>query len=51
MDTLAGRPPIAPTADTRLERALLGKLALLARRVGRMGELEPLAVHLGLMQQ
>jgi nicotinate-nucleotide--dimethylbenzimidazole phosphoribosyltransferase len=51
MDLLAGRPPIAPTADARLERTLLGKLALLARRVGRMGELEPLAVQLGLMQR
>jgi nicotinate-nucleotide--dimethylbenzimidazole phosphoribosyltransferase len=51
MELLAGRPPIAPTADARLERTLLGKLALLAQRVGRMGELEPLAVRLGLMQR
>jgi nicotinate-nucleotide--dimethylbenzimidazole phosphoribosyltransferase len=41
---------ILPTADPSLERALLDKLALLAEQTGTLGELEPLAVRLGLMQ-
>ena len=41
---------ILPTADPRLERALLDKLALQAEQTGGLGELEPLAVRIGLMQ-
>ncbi len=42
--------PIAPTANSRLERQLLDRLARRAEHVGTLGELEPLAVRLGLMQ-
>jgi nicotinate-nucleotide--dimethylbenzimidazole phosphoribosyltransferase len=44
------RSLIAPTSNPRLERALLDKLARRAERVGSLGELEPLAVRIGLMQ-
>lgn len=41
---------IAPTANPLLEQALLAKLARRAQRQGGLGELEPLAVRLGLLQ-
>lgn len=44
------RSLIAPTSNALLERALLDKLARRAERVGSLGELEPLAVRIGLMQ-
>lgn len=50
MNAPAGRSLIAPTSNPRLERALLDKLARRAQRVGGLGELEPLAVRIGLMQ-
>ncbi len=50
MQTPVGRSLIAPTSNPRLERALLEKLAGRAERVGSLGELEPLAVRIGLMQ-
>lgn len=50
MTTPPGRFLIAPTSNPRLERALLEKLARRAERVGSLGELEPLAVRIGLMQ-
>jgi len=50
MDAAQNRLPIAPTANPRLERALVDKLATRAQRVGSLGEIAPLAVRLGLMQ-
>jgi nicotinate-nucleotide--dimethylbenzimidazole phosphoribosyltransferase len=50
MNAPAPRSPIAPTSNPRLERALLDKLRKRAERVGGLGELEPLAVRIGLMQ-
>lgn len=48
---LADHPPlIAPTARPSLEQALQLKLARRAGLAGRMGELEPLAVRIGLIQ-
>jgi nicotinate-nucleotide--dimethylbenzimidazole phosphoribosyltransferase len=44
------RSLIAPTSNPLLERALLAKLARRAEVAGSLGELEPLAVRLGLMQ-
>lgn len=44
------RSLIAPTSNPLLERSLLEKLQLRAGTAGRLGELEPLAVRLGLMQ-
>ncbi|HYN59312.1 MAG TPA: nicotinate-nucleotide--dimethylbenzimidazole phosphoribosyltransferase [Rubrivivax sp.] len=44
------RSLIAPTSNPLLERALLAKLARRAEAAGSLGELEPLAVRLGLMQ-
>jgi nicotinate-nucleotide--dimethylbenzimidazole phosphoribosyltransferase len=44
------RSLIAPTSNPLLERALLDKLARRAEAAGSLGELEPLAVRLGLMQ-
>jgi len=44
------RPLIAPVANPVLEAALRRKLARRSDRTGSLGELEPLAVQLGLMQ-
>ena len=44
------RTLIAPTASPALERALREKLKRRAPTVGSLGELEPLAIRLGLMQ-
>ena len=44
------RSLIAPTSNPLLERALLEKLSRRAEAAGSLGELEPLAVRLGLMQ-
>jgi nicotinate-nucleotide--dimethylbenzimidazole phosphoribosyltransferase len=44
------RSLIAPTANPLLERALLDKLARRAETAGSLGELEPVAVRVGLMQ-
>jgi nicotinate-nucleotide--dimethylbenzimidazole phosphoribosyltransferase len=41
---------IEPTADPQLERALQDRLSKLAEQTGGLGELEPLAIRLGLMQ-
>jgi len=41
---------IAPTANPLLERALREKLARRAETTGSLGELEPVAVRMGLMQ-
>jgi nicotinate-nucleotide--dimethylbenzimidazole phosphoribosyltransferase len=46
----ASRSLIAPTSNPLLERALLEKLSRRAEATGSLGELEPLAVRLGLMQ-
>ena len=46
----ASRSLIAPTSNPLLERSLLEKLARRAEAAGSLGELEPLAVRLGLMQ-
>ena len=46
----ASRSLIAPTSNPLLERALLEKLSRRAEAAGSLGELEPLAVRLGLMQ-
>ncbi|MBL8329611.1 MAG: nicotinate-nucleotide--dimethylbenzimidazole phosphoribosyltransferase [Rubrivivax sp.] len=50
MNPPPNRALIAPTSNPRLERALLEKLMRRAERVGSLGELEPLAVRIGLMQ-
>lgn len=50
MNAPLNRSIISPTSNPRLERALLDKLARRAERVGSLGELEPLAVRIGLMQ-
>jgi nicotinate-nucleotide--dimethylbenzimidazole phosphoribosyltransferase len=50
MNAPPNRSLIAPTSNPRLERALIDKLARRAERVGSLGELEPLAVRIGLMQ-
>jgi len=44
------RSLIAPTSNPLLERSLLEKLSRRAEATGSLGELEPLAVRLGLMQ-
>lgn len=44
------RSLIAPTANPLLERALRDKLARRAATTGTLGELEPVAVRMGLMQ-
>lgn len=46
----ASRSLVAPTANPLLEQALQQKLERRAERSGSLGELEPLAVRLGLMQ-
>lgn len=50
MSTLTPRSPIAPTANPTFERALRDKLARRAPVTGSIGELEPMAVRIGLMQ-
>ena len=48
---MAAHPtPISPTANPTLERALRVTLEFRAETVGSMGQLEPLAIRLGLMQ-
>ncbi len=48
---MAAHPtPISPTANPTLERALRVTLEFRADTVGSMGQLEPLAIRLGLMQ-
>ncbi len=44
------RSLIAPTSSPLLERALIDKLQRRGEAIGRLGELEPVAVRLGLMQ-
>ena len=44
------RSLISPTAHPELEEALRSKLARRSQRIGDLGELEPLAVRLGLLQ-
>ena len=44
------RSLIAPTSNPLLERSLIEKLARRSEAAGSLGELEPLAVRLGLMQ-
>jgi len=44
------RSLIAPTANPALERALQDKLAKRSETTGSLGELEPLAVRLGILQ-
>ena len=44
------RSLIAPTSNPLLEQALRDKLQRRAEATGSLGELEPLAVRLGLMQ-
>ena len=44
------RSLIAPTSNPLLERALLREAARRAEAAGSLGELEPLAIRLGLMQ-
>ena len=44
------RSLITPTSNPLLERALRDKLQRRAEAAGSLGELEPLAVRLGLMQ-
>jgi nicotinate-nucleotide--dimethylbenzimidazole phosphoribosyltransferase len=46
----ASRSLITPTSNPLLERSLLEKLSRRAEATGSLGELEPLAVRLGLMQ-
>jgi len=46
----ANRSLIAPTSNPLLERSLVEKLARRAEATGSLGELVPLAVRLGLMQ-
>jgi len=46
----ANRSLIAPTHNPVLERALLDKLARRSEATGSLGELEPLAVRLGMLQ-
>ena len=47
---MASRSLIAPSSNPLLERALREKLQRRAETAGRLGELEPLALRLGLMQ-
>lgn len=47
---MASRSLIAPSTNPLLERALRDKLERRAETAGRLGELEPLAQRLGLMQ-
>lgn len=47
---MASRSLIAPSSNPLLERALRDKLQRRAETTGRLGELEPLALRLGLMQ-
>lgn len=44
------RSLIAPTANPLLERALRDKLKRRSETIGKLGELEPLAIRLGLIQ-
>ena len=46
----ANPTPISPTANSTLERALRVTLEYRAETVGSMGQLEPLAIRLGLIQ-
>ena len=46
-----GRSLVSPTSNAMLERALLDKLQRRADISGSLGELEPLAVRIGLMQR
>lgn len=46
----ANPTPISPTANPTLERALRVTLEFRAETVGSLGQLEPLAIRLGLMQ-
>lgn len=46
----ANATPISPTANPTLDRALRVTLEYRAETVGSMGELEPLAIRLGLVQ-
>jgi nicotinate-nucleotide--dimethylbenzimidazole phosphoribosyltransferase len=46
----ANQTPISPTANPTLDRALRVTLEFRAETVGSMGELEPLAIRLGLVQ-
>jgi nicotinate-nucleotide--dimethylbenzimidazole phosphoribosyltransferase len=46
----ASRSLIAPTSNPLLERSLLDRLARRVEAAGSLGELEPLAIRLGLMQ-
>jgi nicotinate-nucleotide--dimethylbenzimidazole phosphoribosyltransferase len=46
----AGHSLIAPTANEALERALRDKLQRRGETIGSLGELEPLAVRVGLIQ-
>jgi nicotinate-nucleotide--dimethylbenzimidazole phosphoribosyltransferase len=48
--TSAARSLVSPTSDAALEQALLAKLARRHEAGGRLGDLEPLAIRLGLMQ-
>lgn len=50
MNAPMNRSLIAPTSNALLERALLEKLSRRSERIGSIGELEPLAVRIGLMQ-
>jgi nicotinate-nucleotide--dimethylbenzimidazole phosphoribosyltransferase len=50
MNAPMSRSLIAPTSNAVLERALREKLSRRAERIGSLGELEPLAVRIGLMQ-
>jgi nicotinate-nucleotide--dimethylbenzimidazole phosphoribosyltransferase len=50
MSSPVNRSLISPTSNPLLERALVDKLNLRAETVGSLGELEPLAIRLGLMQ-
>lgn len=50
MSNVHQKPPIAPTERPALEQALRNKLGRRNAHAGSMGELEPLAIRLGLMQ-
>lgn len=50
MNPPVNRSLISPTSNPLLERALLGKLHKRSETAGSLGELEPLAVRLGLIQ-
>jgi nicotinate-nucleotide--dimethylbenzimidazole phosphoribosyltransferase len=50
MNAPMNRSLISPTSNPVLERALSDKLRRRGERIGSLGELEPLAVRIGLMQ-